>query len=474
MNFIEQQRQTLIDEATETGQTDLLDYLDHLNPQSSDIIIREPLSGDIDFAVLKECNFTNITSLQFTKGKITALKNIPEGITKLVCPENLLVELPELPDSMVEVNLKENGIKSANFKDNMLPNLKELNLSNNHLVTLDDLPKDLETLYCDNNYLKTIDLDGMDKLKVLHCSNNPVLIIEHFPETITDFQMTNNPMTEINRERDSNRESETEDPDEYAESRADFTESLNTYFQMKNEYENKTYQMKKQVFNAAKTKKQAKKQMAELKPKCINCNRPVGSIFTSEARTYVARCGDRAAPCNLDIRLFAGEYGSINSHLKLFTELVELYKEDIIKQKLDTLFNYINKFESISLFKKHLEEYTESMTFLKELTEEYTKIYFNEDRKEKINKKMEQISKIRERIADLFNKYKESDNREILKDTMTIYIQELKPEMENLQLLKYETMEMDEYELHQKNYRLEKLDYTFGSYPKVVKFRSKK
>jgi hypothetical protein len=481
MNFIEQQRQTIIEEGSaNSGQTDLLDYLDHLNPQLSDIIFREPLTGDLDFTVLKECNFTNITSLQFVKGKITSLKNIPEGITKLICPENLLTEFPELPTSIVELNLKENGIKQMDLKE--LENLKELTISNNHLITLDNLPKDLESLYCENNYLRTLDLDGMDKLKVLHCSNNPLLVIEHFPETVSDFQMSNNPMTEIQR-LTTQEDSEKDKENDNVESRADFTESLNTYFELKTEYENHVYNMRKHVFKQAKTKTSAKKQLASLKPKCINCNRPVGSIFTNEGRTYIARCGDAATPCNLDIRLFAGEYASLDSLLETFQESVQLCKENIIKQKLDALFNYITEREAVVIFKKEFEEYTESNTFLKELETEYTNIYFNEERKEKVNRKIAQIATIRERVIELFKKYKQTDNREVLKDAMTIYIQELKPEMDNLQLLKYEIIELDRkeidrntvlYELQQKEYRIDALDFTFGTYPKVVRFRTKK
>jgi hypothetical protein len=289
--------------------------------------------------------------------------------------------------------------------------------------------------------------------------------------------MANNPMTEIHRIDKPDEEKEN------VESRADFTESLNTYFELKTEYENHVYKMRKQVFKQAKTKKSARKQLALLKPKCINCNRPVGSIFTSEGRTYIARCGDAAAPCNLDIRLFAGEYSSLDSLLETFQETVQIYKENIIKQKLDALFNYITEREAVAIFKKEFEDFTESNAFLKELTTEYANIYFNEERKEKINRKMEQIARIRERITELFNKYKQTDNREVLKDAMTIYIQELKPEMENLQLLKYETIELDRkeidknnvlYELQQKAYRIDKVDFTFGTYPKVVRFRTKK
>jgi Leucine-rich repeat (LRR) protein len=468
MSFIEEQRKNTIEE-NNTAQSEFLDILDNLNPQLYDISVREPLYGDLDFSVLKECNFTNITSLQFAKGNITSLNNIPEGITKIVCEDNLLVEI-NVPSSINELNVSGNGIKYLDFKE--LGNLKELNISKNQFSTLSELPKYLEILKCENNNLKVINLEGIENLKVLHCSNNPTLTIANFPDTITDLQMENNPLIQIKKLSD-------EDSDEEMDSdsgvkHADFMESLNTYFKMKTDYQTQVYNIKKQVYKKAKSKKIARKMIAELKPKCINCDRPVGSLFSNEGRTYVARCGDANAPCNLDIRIFAGEFGNIDSYLTTFQELIQNNKEEIIKQKLDTLFNYIDERESIVLFKQKLEEYTESNTFLKELNNEYIDIFFNEEKKEKMQKKIEHISKIQERFNDLIVKYKHSDNREILKDAMNIYVNEIKPEMDNLQMMKYETMEINNYQLFQKEYRLGKLDFTFGSNPKVIKFRSNK
>jgi hypothetical protein len=470
MSFIEEQRQNA--QENNTAQSDFLDFLDHLNPQVSDIIIREPLTGDLDFSVLKECNFSNITSLQFEKGSITALKNIPEEITKLICMDNLLVDL-DLPASIVEVNVSGNGLKHIDFKE--LANLKELRICRNQFSTLYDLPKGLEILYCENNDLKSLDLDGVENLKVLHCSNNPSLTIAHFPDTITDLKMENNPLLQINKQGDDDSDKSSDDN---GENHADFMESLNTYFEMKTEYQKKIYAMKKQVFNKAKSKKAAKKMMAQLKPKCINCDRPVGSLFTNEGRTYLARCGDAKNPCNLDIKIFAGEFGSLDNLLSNFQGAIQDKKQDIIKQKLDTLFNYIGEREAILLFKHQLEEYTEINTFLKNLIDEYTMLNFNEEKKEKVQKKLAHIGLIQERFNDLIEKYNQTDNRELLKDAMTVYISDIKPEMDNLQMMKYETMEINkeggDYVLFQKEYRLDKIDITFASYPKVLKFRSKK
>jgi molecular chaperone GrpE (heat shock protein) len=100
-------------------------------------------------------------------------------------------------------------------------------------------------------------------------------------------------------------------------------------------------------------------------------------------------------------------------------------------------------------------------SFLKELEQQYNDIYFNEEQLEKIDKKIKQISGIQER-------FKENS----IKDAMHIYINELIPEIKNLENLKYGTREMIESTLWQKPYRLSQLDYTFGSLPKVIKFKT--
>jgi len=468
MNFIEEERQTILSE-NNTAQEDFLDILENLSPQTTEIICKQPLSGDLDFSILKECNFSNITTLGFQKGKITSLRNIPEGITKLLCPENLLINIDDLPISLLEIDLHENNIKRIDFSK--LINLKIVNIANNSLVTLSDLPPSLIELKCENNQLKLIDLAGVENLKTFYCCNNKLVKIEHFPEdSITDFKMTNNPLLDIQR----NTKSEEKDYEEKIPD--DYKECLFTYFELKKEYMDKAHKLREQVYRKGTSKKAVKKMLELVKPQCINCKRPVGCIFLNEGRTYIARCGDNKNPCNFNIKIFASEYGNINKFIESFQYDINEKKDDIIKQKLDTLFNYIDEKTSVIIFKEHFEEYNEINMFLKELIKEYNDIYFNEEQAIKIEKKLGDIFRINERINELFMKYTSSDNQQILTDAMTIYINELKPEINSLRLIKNNIYEMDldekteKYHLIQRNYTLDKMDFTFGSYPKVIKF----
>jgi len=463
--FAEEQRRAVIEDEN-TAQSAFLDFLETLSPEVTEIVLREPLSGDIDLSILKECNFHIIHRIAFVPGKITSIRNIPLGIKRLECPENLLVELTDIPDTMVHLILHHNYLKHIDVSN--LKKLKELNVNNNQIGDLVDFPESIESIYCDHNFLTSIDLKGIKNLKVFHCSSNRMVRIENFPEdTIQDFKMENNPMITFHKlgSKDSDGEGIS----------VDFPESLDTYFELKKMYEQAAYKIKKETFDRATSKRAARKLLKQVKPKCINCKRPVGSIFMTEERTYIAKCGDTTNPCNFNIKIFAGSYGSLDDLLESFHTYVEEGKDTIMTQKLDTLFNYVSESRSIQLFKEHFEEYTENASFLKQLMDEYNELHFNEERALKIEKKLSEIFKVQERVNELFQKYKENENPQILQDAMVIYKDELRPEMANLRILQYSLCEMvDEgtvdKKLVQHTIPIEKRDYTFGSFPKVIQF----
>jgi predicted ribosome quality control (RQC) complex YloA/Tae2 family protein len=211
-----------------------------------------------------------------------------------------------------------------------------------------------------------------------------------------------------------------------------------------------------------------------------------GTIFETKDRMYIARCGDAANPCNLNIKLFAGEYGNLDYLVHFFRDSVQIHKENIIRHKLDTLFNYVDEKKAVAIFKKEFADYTESNVFFEELSAEYSELRFSEERAEKIRRKQEEIARIQENMQELNGKYRETGNEELFRDAMYMYIKELVPEVNNLRLLKYKTTEMvdadsagadgqrgvEVKQLYQTEYNLEDLDFTFGSFPKVIRFRS--
>ena len=476
ISFIDEDRQQVLEGASEapadanSGQDALLTLLEHLDPNATIIDDKEGFEGDIDFSILEKCNFKGITTIILSPAKVTSITGIPDGVKKVIFAENYLVEIPQLPDSIIEVDIQKNAIKAVG----PLPaGLKELNISDNQIETLENLPASLEVLMCSSNNLRVLDLAGIENLRVLHCSNNPRLIIESLPDTLVDFQMDNDVATQIKRA--SVEESEDREGESDAGSKADYSECLYTYFELKKRYEDDVLKKKRAAFASAKNKKAARVKIADLKPKCIECFRPVGTIFAKQDRRYIARCGDSKHPCSLDIQLFSGEYSEISGMLEYYQRLTEIIKQEIMVDKLDVLFHYVSERDGVELFKSKLDFYTKENMHLTTLKKEYDALYFSDERKDKVDVKLKKIKEIQERIGELFSKA--ADNQDVIRDAMTVYIEELIPEMENLQFIKYDTRELlvDEKtaELYQTPWRIQQLEYTFGEYPRVIKFRLK-
>ena len=472
MSFIEEQRKQILEE-NNTAQTDFLDFLENLSPTVSTIDVSIPLSGDIDCEVLTKCSFKGITALTFCPGDITSLKNIPQGITKLVCAENFLTDIPVLPESIVELDLHKNAVRLAN--STWSRDLKELNLSDNQISSLENLPVGLEVLKVENCRLKILKLDGLEKLRVLHCSGNIGLVIENLPDTLTDFQCENDVITEINKMRSEINSSEKE-----SEKHANFNECLQEFFRLKSLYEAKVLALKRNIFKEAKSKKEFKRKVSLLRPKCVNCDRSVGSIFENKGRTYIARCGDTSHPCGFRIELFGGEFESVKDSVERYYKLLEITKLFIIKDKLDVVFDYMTEEDGVEMFKENLDEYTKENHHFQTLKKEYDDLYFNEEDEEKLSVKKKKIAQIKERIQELFHIYKMDENPEALNDVMTAYVTELIPEINNEAFIRYKIREInfDEnrqlFELFQQNWRLNQLEYTFGEFPRVIHFTSMK
>jgi len=469
MNILEEKRQHILQESsTASSQRELLDTLDNLLPTIDQLVFKEPLHGDVDFSVLTDCGFHNITSIVFESGDVTNIRNLPKQITRLHIANNLLTHLEDLPESLVDLNAAGNGLQQLDLSS--LKHLKSVKVSNNELVSL-VLSPSIETLLCQNNQLQVLDLDNMDALKTLNCNGNPLLTITNFQDTIENFFMENNPALEIRRKMDDSANSEKKGERIHV----DVKEALQRYFQMKNEYEMRAKEDRRRLYERinrkhAKHAKHAKHVVGEFVPKCVYCGRNVGSIFTFSQRTYKAICGDRQNPCNFHIEIFAGNYVDLNYLLNFYRSMVEEQREDIMKIKMDSLLNYKNEQKSVKKFKKNMEEYNEISETFERFKRDYDDIFFNKEIEEKIKQKTNRIFERQEKMRKMLDNLKHGD----IHDIMLFYKEELLPEYTQLQQLKYpwaEILKDDNETTHtllQKKMNIYYLDYEFGEKNPIV------
>ena len=486
MNIIRQEREIIIKE-NNTAQQRLKDILEKINKRTNILDIREPLHGDIDFSILKE-EFSNVKTIQLPEGDITNIINIPEGVTKLEINKNFIFELNDLPSSLTSLGVTYNYL--SNIDLTQLKDLEYLNVSHNQISELENLPTTIIELNCENNQLRSIDLRGLSNLKVLNVSYNKLTIIENLPENITDFNYDNNPSIEFRNSAviPTGKTNKQQVEENLIQQQIGYEDSLQYYFKLKNKYEKTLSEEKQNIYYSSPTKKIARQKILKLKPQCINCKRAVGTIFSKKDNRYMAICGDTANPCRLKIEIFSGNYGP-NIHLLYnFKDTIDELKDDIIRQKLDNLFNYISEERSVNKFKKKLEEYNFDSSMFKELLDRHNENYNNPHKKELIQKKSDAIYKYIENIRELLKEYEKTENKEILKSAVYIQTKDLLPEINNLRLLSNEVMEMNydvviaggfgaipllNYYLFKNDVALSKNDFTFGEPPRVLHFSMK-
>jgi hypothetical protein len=464
MNIIQEQRERILKE-NNTANNRLKDILEKINKASTELSIIDPLHGDLDFSILKEYGLTNISKITCTKGEITSIIGLPESIEIFECPDNLLINLDALPEGIIKIEIPHNFLDNLDLSN--LRKLETLIIGDNKLTSIKNIPSSIKHLECDKNQLTSLDLRGVLEMDTLNVSNNPIALIENMP-TIPNLKMDNTPSIEFR-----NSDAPTIYNQQEAPKGRNVDESLHEYFRIKNTYEEKLLKQKKRIYEKAESKKQAKQEILTIKASCVKCKRPVGTVFSKKNGRYIAKCGDVQSPCKLDIEIFVGNNNLLLDYIvNVFREENEKIKDDIINQKLETLFNYISEGNSVRLFKKELELYTSNSKTFKKLLDQRNELLFSEDKKRLIEKKNGEIFHLNERIQTLIKEYEKTQNKEILKQAVNIQVKELLPETRNLRILKNEVMEINKigYEHVLFKYPVDFSKLHIGEPSRVIKF----
>lgn len=268
----------------------------------------------------------------------------------------------------------------------------------------------------------------------------------------------------------------------------EYLDKLNEYFKLKNDYQMNYEAKKNKIFkNDLLSMKQKKEQFKKIKMKCIQCKRNVGTIFSIKTvmdddpeyedksfySTLSAVCGDKTNPCDLNISIQKGNYESFKYIISIFQENVKDYQEEIIKVKLDLLFNFT---EEVDAMKKYEEIKSELMNDLENLANYkmiYVNIISNLNNAAEIEKKTTQLNNNINTIKETIDEYNETNNIQLIKDIITLYKNTLTPLLDDLQKLKYKYRSMEKmdniYKLIRKEYNiadtLEQIEE-----PKVISF----
>jgi hypothetical protein len=454
------------------GQTIFIGLLNQLNSVDvQEIRISEVLSGDIDFSILQDRGFKNVKSIIVEKeGQITNLLNIPETVEKVECTNQLLVELKGLPVALEDLSLDHNNI--TKFDCGSLPKLKTLNLSNNELIDLKNLPETLEKLECENNQLRELNLANCPRLQEIICSNNPILVLQNVPPSVSKLEMENNPFIQIE-------ETTGEEGAKKLKKKLDYLESINKYFKLKTDYETKFRKLKRQAYDKGVSKKDSQRRTQSIRGSCIHCKRNVNTIFKIVDNRYIAVCGDMTKPCDLNIKLFKGEFYDFHEILTIYSGELQDEKQKMIVSKMDSIFKYISDQNATKQFEDNMKNYQESSTSYKDVESDYNNIFDNIENKQQVFRKKDQIFQIMESLHMLKEEYEKTGNRKLLTSMVELYNRDLEPAFSNLRMLKYSHNYVDIDDsgvgipitsLKQIEICPHKKDYIYGEPPKVESF----
>lgn len=255
--------------------------------------------------------------------------------------------------------------------------------------------------------------------------------------------------------------------------------ALNTYYSLKSEYEDNVNKLKKRIMeNKTLSSKEKHKEFRKMKPKCINCNRPVGTIFDIrfqkdiETRIAKAMCGDRTNPCALNIELNLGMVLNIEDQLHDSETRIREIRREIIKDKNDLLFGYVSAPDAIAKFDKIKEQMADANASYEIILNTYVSIVDNKPAKEMINKLLLETYANIQTTHELVNKYEREQNIDFINDLVTMYITQLTPKLVKLRQLLYPYTAVEKYDkecvLIQRKMEIEQMELDMATNPRGV------
>jgi hypothetical protein len=191
-------------------------------------------------------------------------------------------------------------------------------------------------------------------------------------------------------------------------------------------------------------------------------------FFSGKNHKYTAYCGDTSKPCNWKIVLHRGDNYMFRQTMEEMLNILEETKENIIRQKMDTLFNFISEEKSAELFKDQLSLFQKNAQIVEKYRKKYEDMFFSSHKKEIIQQKK---VKIQDKLIELNTYIKTQELNEVLNDVVRIQC-EIKGISEFIQREMYEFMEIwindkSEFILNQEPVIYSKLEINHGEPAKV-------
>jgi hypothetical protein len=284
------------------------------------------------------------------------------------------------------------------------------------------------------------------------------------------------------------------DPLKEHETRMEFYDAVTMYYGFKTQYQQMKNEMKKKLIEKNKknkTNKNAESLRAEYKkkqPKCINCERKVGTIFETELRTtysdddyrrmLVAKCGDKNAPCNLDIQISLPLINTYDEAIQDSTETIDHLKTRIIQIKNDVMFGYEKEETAMKRFTIIGGILADETKILEKLEIDRDKSSNERAKKIKLDESDKMMEKNLEDLSDLVDEFETTLDDRLVKDCATLYVDEIIKNAKTATDNKYDYSEI-EYDEDDETFKLTQIPFSLNNkqnysgeeiYERVLKF----
>ena len=248
---------------------------------------------------------------------------------------------------------------------------------------------------------------------------------------------------------------------------------LNNYYTLKYDYEEIINEKKLEIIKKKGIGwKEKRVEFRKYKPKCINCRRRVGSIFSTNLdkdfnKSLSALCGDKVNPCNLNIQLNIHDVELIPEIIQEYNEEINSLKNKIIINKNNLLFGYESAEKSIEEFDILREELENFLKIFENTNELYYDITENPKKKNIYREKQKKFYEFLENYKLFISTYDKNREIEFIKEAVELYIKNILPLANDIRNLKYEYVGVEkqenEYFLIEKQIKIENLEsiYTF-------------
>jgi hypothetical protein len=223
--------------------------------------------------------------------------------------------------------------------------------------------------------------------------------------------------------------------------KTNFDNAVKEYYKLKSEYEENITKDKAKIKNNRNLSLKEKQTMIrDLKNKCVNCNKPGGTLFKikydGDSRHLIAMC-NADNKCSLNINISLGYTYALNEQITEDLTDLQNYRNKMIQFKNDVVYGYITQLDAEVNF-NHLKERMNQITSNYEFDlKRYLNIAENEENSEQVNLELKRLYDQIKDFNNIIDTYKKDSKPQLITDAIELYIESILPTTNKIRDIKY-------------------------------------